>query len=215
MGYSPACSRGHMTPMLAQSGWTLLGFSVIEWIAVGFGIACVVLTVRQNIWCWPVGLVQVGLYIFIFYDARLYSDAGLHVVYVILCLYGWWFWLRGGRDEGPPRVTRLRLTHLVAWLVACAVGTAGLGGVMHRFTDADLPFWDAATTVGSLVAQYLMARKALESWLFWIGVDVVAIGVYAVKGLHPTAGLYVVFLVLATIGYFAWRSTWQANPRPA
>lgn len=199
---------------LAESGWTLLGFSVVEWIAVAFGIACVVLTVRQNIWCWPAGLVQVSLYVYIFYEARLYSDVGLHVVYVVLCVYGWWYWLRGGRDDAPPEVKRLKRPHAAAWLGVCALGTVGLGATMDRLTDADLPYWDAATTVGSLIAQYLMARKVLESWLFWIGVDVVAIGVYAVKGLYPTAGLYLVFLVLATIGFVAWRSAWQRNLRP-
>ena len=85
-----------------------------------------------------------------------------------------------------------------------AAGTAALGGAMARYTDAALPYWDAATTVLSLVAQYLLARKVLENWEFWIVVDVIAVGVYLTKELYLTSGLYAVFLILAVIGLITW-----------
>ncbi len=186
--------------------------TTIEIIATVFGLTCVWLTVRQNIWCWPTGLVQVVLYIWIFFQAKLYSDVGLHVVYVVLGLYGWWYWLRGGPRESTAPVTRLSAIALPVWVVVGLAATAGLGWTMDTQTDAALPYWDAATTAFSLIAQYLLARKRLESWLFWIAVDVMAIGVYIAKELYVTSGLYGVFLILAIMGFFTWRRSLQPTP---
>ncbi|MFC1829651.1 nicotinamide riboside transporter PnuC [Thermodesulfobacteriota bacterium] len=179
----------------------------IEAIAVVFGLICVWLTVRQNIWCWPTGLVQVALYIFIFYRVKLYSDLILHVIYVILQIYGWHHWLHGGKDRKTLPVSTLGLHSRLAWPAAAVVGTVGWGYLMATFTDAAVPYGDAFTTMASLIAQWLMARKKLESWLFWISVDVFAIGIYWYKSLHLTSGLYAVFLILATLGWFAWRKS--------
>jgi nicotinamide mononucleotide transporter len=150
-------------------------------------------------------LGQVFLYIFIFYQVKLYSDMILHVIYVVMQIYGWYHWLHGGKNRGTLPVSTLTYRARLVWPFAAIVGTAAWGYLMATFTDASVPYGDAFTTVASLIAQWLMARKRLESWLFWISVDVVAIGIYWYKGLHLTSGLYAVFLVLATIGLFAWR----------
>ena len=194
--------------MFAQALDSIVSFfgfmDPVEVLAAVFGFVCVVLTLRRNIWCWPTGLVQVSLYIWVFWKAKLYSDMGLHVVYVLMSFYGWWHWLRGGLDKGRVRVERLTRPGALFWLVLAGAGTAGLGLLMATRTDAALPYWDAATTVLSLIAQWLMARKVLESWLYWITVDVLAVGIYAVKGLYPSSLLYGTFLVLASLGFFAW-----------
>ena len=185
----------------------------IELIATFFGFACVVLTIRRNIWCWPTGLVQVLLFIIIFYDAKLYSDLILHVIYVGLQIYGWNCWLAqrtlsdDAADLAEETVTSLSQSALTIWFAVTVIGTIVLGLSMKTFTDAALPFADAFTTVASLVAQYLLAHKKLESWLFWIAVDVISIGIYVYKSLIPTSVLYSAFLVLAIIGYVAWRRT--------
>jgi len=179
--------------------------TLLESTAVLFGLLCVWLTIRQSIWCWPTGLVQVALYVFIFFQVKLYSDVVLHVIYVVLQLYGWHHWLRGGRDGAKLPVTRLPRTAFLAWILVAAAGTALWGWGMHTFTDAAVPYWDAFIAVASLIALWLMTRKRLDSWWFWIAVDVVAIGVYFHKSLFMTAGLYAVFLVMATMGFFAWR----------
>lgn len=181
--------------------------TTIEIIAVIFGLLCVILTVRQNIWCWPTGLVQVTLYTLIFYHVKLYSDLILHVIYVLMQIYGWYNWLHGGEERSKLRVSRLVLSHLAGWIVLCVIGTFVWGWLMKTFTDAAVPFADAFTTVASLIAQWLLAWKKLESWWFWISVDVVAIGVYFYKGLFFTTGLYAVFLILATFGFLAWRKS--------
>jgi nicotinamide mononucleotide transporter len=183
----------------------------IEAAATIFGLTCVWLTIRQNTWCWPTGLIQVLLFIYIFHAVKLYSDLILHVIYVFMQIYGWHYWLHGGRNRAQAAVTRLRRSVCVAWIGVGIVATAGWGWGMGRYTDAALPYPDAFTTVISLIAQWLMARKKLESWLFWIAVDVVAIWVYAYKHLYLTTGLYAVFLVLAARGWFVWRTAWLAG----
>ncbi|MCG8508155.1 MAG: nicotinamide riboside transporter PnuC, partial [Rhodospirillales bacterium] len=168
MASSP-CFKKDPCPTKAHAAATLSTFRGMRWmtlleiIATLFGLTCVALTIRQNIWCWPTGLVQVGLYIWIFYQARLYSDMGLHVIYVGLGVYGWWYWLRGGTRSSQVPVTRLTIARSLSWLAVGLTGAAALGMVMNRYTDAALPYWDATTTTLSLVAQYLMARKRLES----------------------------------------------------
>jgi nicotinamide mononucleotide transporter len=182
----------------------------MEWIeltAVILGLACVWLTVRQHIGCWPTGLAMVSLYIVIFFRAKLYSDMLLQVVYIGLQAYGWYAWLHGGAARTPLPVTRLTARAGVIWAAGCLVGSGTLGLVMHRWTDASFPYLDAFTTVASLIAQWFMGRKILESWLVWIVVDVVSIGMYLAKDLYLTAGLYTVFLLLATWGWFAWRKS--------
>ncbi|WP_152052917.1 nicotinamide riboside transporter PnuC [Tautonia marina] len=181
--------------------------TTIEAVAVVFGLLSVGFTIRQSIWCWPTGLIQVFLYLLIFYEVKLYSDLILHVIYVMLQGYGWYHWLHGGTDSGRLAVSRLSHYGLVGWIVVVIAGTGVWGFVMASYTDASLPFWDAFTTVASLVAQWLMTRKRLESWLVWIAVDVVAIGVYLSKALVLTSVLYAVFLVMAVMGLLAWKNS--------
>lgn len=193
----------------------------IEYVAVVLGLLCVGFTVRQHLACWPTGLAMVSLYIVIFYHAQLYSDMLLQVVYVGLQCYGWWAWLHGGPRGTELSVTRLSATQWWISLASAAIGTMALGAVM-RWKSAEwfggspaaYPYWDAFTTIASLLAQWWMGRKKLESWWIWIVVDGVSIVLYYKKELYPTCGLYAVFLGLATWGYFEWRAT-CVQPVPA
>lgn len=181
----------------------------LEITATVFGLLCVWLTVRQNIWCWPMGLVQVLLFIVIFFEVKLYSDLILHVIYVGMQIYGWWFWLHGGRNHKEAEVTTQRLGVRLGWLATALVGTTLWGYGMATWTDAALPYGDAFTTVASLCAQWMLARKQLETWFYWIAVDLAAIAIYLAKGLYVTTGLYAVFLLLATFGLVNWRLSWK------
>jgi nicotinamide mononucleotide transporter len=187
----------------------------IEAVAAVCGLLCVWLTIRQNILCWPTGLIQVLLYIGVFYHARLYSDLILHVIYVIMQVYGWYHWLHGGRERMELKVTTLPRPALAVWLLLGTVTTMAWGHSMATFTDAAAPYADAFIAVASLIAQWLMARKKLESWPFWIAVDLVGIAVYFYKELYITTGLYSVFLVLAVLGFFQWRRTIEPLGDPA
>lgn len=184
--------------------------SLIEGIATVFGLICVWLTVKQSIWCWPAGIIQVTLYIFVFYDARLYSDMILHIIYVFINIYGWYHWLYGNRDKEELKVSQIGKS-IWLWIATCFIATIAWGYFMATYTNAALPYLDSFITAASLIAQWLMARKILESWFFWIIVDIVAVGVYFIKNLYLTTGLYAVFLVMATIGFFEWQKAYRTS----
>ena len=179
--------------------------SPLEILAALVGAISVWLSVRQNIWSWPTAIVNVVLYAFVFYDAKLYADMGLQVVYAVLSIYGWYEWLYGGAGRTELRVSRTgpRLAGLLALIAA--IGSGVLGVFLHHATDAALPFMDSFLSSTSLVAQWMMTRKLLENWLVWIAVDVLYVGMFIFKGLYLTAGLYAVFLALAVRGYIDWR----------
>ena len=182
--------------------------TIIEAIATVFGILCGGLMVRRIIWCWPAGIIQVALYVYIFYEAQLYSDMILHVIYIFLNAYGWYHWLHGGEAQKALTVTMLG-QKFWGWVLLAVGGTALWGFTMGKLTDASVPYADAFTTVVSLVAQWLMVRKKVESWILWIVVDIAAIAIYWYKGLYITTGLYAVFLVLAVLGYADWRKNYK------
>ena len=189
--------------------------SPLELLAAITGAISVWLSVRQNIWSWPTGIVNVVLYVFVFHGARLYADMGLQVVYAVLSLYGWYQWLHGG-----PGRTELRVTTIAPRVAATLGAIAGLasvllGTLLHRTTDAALPYLDASLSSVSLAAQWMMTRKLLENWLVWITVDVVYVGMFIFKELYLTAGLYAVFLGLAIRGYLDWRRSMTAPLAPA
>jgi nicotinamide mononucleotide transporter len=179
--------------------------SPLEVLGVITGVLGVWLTVRENVWCWPIGIVNVTLYALVFRDAKLYADMGLQGVYFVLSVYGWWAWLRGGTDHGRLVVARTPRAVLASCTALGIAFAAGMGLFLRAKTDAALPFWDAGTTSFSLVAQFLQTRKWIENWPLWIAVDSIYVGMYLVKRLFLTAGLYGLFVVLACMGLVAWR----------
>jgi nicotinamide mononucleotide transporter len=183
---------------------------IIEVVGALTGVAAVWLTTRQKIWCWPVGIVSVALYVAVFYDARLYATMGLQVVYVGLAIYGWYAWGKGEQGEGPLRVSRASKRTLAAAFGVGIAATLGLGIWLGRQTDEALPFTDAAVTAVSLIAQWMQTRKLIENWWLWLAVDVVYVAINVSQGLLPTAGLYAIFTALAVSGLRAWRRTMEA-----
>ena len=179
----------------------------MEAVAVVFGACAVALTIRQSLWCWPTGLVQVSLYVYVFYEARLYSDMVLHVIYVVLQVYGWYRWRTGSSGHALP-VTRLAAAEAAWWTAVIGVSAFVWGEAMIRYTNAAAPRADAFIAAASLVAQYLLAIKKIENWIIWIIVDIVAIAVYWSRDLRLTAGLYGVFLILCVLGVIEWRRSY-------
>lgn len=183
----------------------LLAMSALEIIAVLLSATAVWLTVRQNLLCWPLGLVSVLMYAWVFLDVKLYSDMLLQLVYAVLQLYGWWQWARGGAQHSGRQVSRLPGSQLLLSLAIGAAGSLLLGYLMATHTDAAAPWLDAALTSFSLVAQVWMAQKRLECWPLWIALDVIYVGLFLSKELYLTAVLYTVFTALAVAGWRAWQ----------
>jgi nicotinamide mononucleotide transporter len=177
------------------------------------GVLGVWLTTRQNIWCWPVGIVSVASFIVVFFGARLYGAMGLQCVYVALLAYGWYAWMHGGQGRGALRVSRLP-RRLALGLLALGAAAAGIAGFWLRArTDEALPYLDGFTTSFSLVAQWMQARKYLENWALWVVVDVVYVAMSLSQGLTLTAGLYAAYIGLALLGFRDWRRSMLAGER--
>jgi nicotinamide mononucleotide transporter len=179
--------------------------SLLEVIATLLGVANILLLVRRSIWNYPFGLVMVALYARIFFDARLYSDSALQIFFFIIQLYGWWAWWRAGGASHAIAVERLTPAARLAWIAMIAFTSVAWGSIMHTYTDASFPWIDAGIAMGSIAAQVLLARRCIENWVLWIAIDVVSVGLYMAKGLYPTAGLYVLFLIISVAGLIEWR----------
>ncbi len=187
--------------------------SPLEITGTVLGVIGVALMIRQNIWGWPVGLVQVTVYAWVFFGAKLYSDAILQGFFFIIQAYGWWHWLRNehtaSRSELP--VTLLGAPARVLWMLIGTGAAAGWGRFMAAKTDAALPYWDAGILVFSLISQWLQACKKLECWPGWLLVNTVAIAVYWAKDLRLTSGLYLVFWLMALWGWREWRASMKGS----
>jgi nicotinamide mononucleotide transporter len=176
----------------------------LEIIAVVLGVANIALLVRRSIWNYPFGMAMVALYFVIFRDARLYGEAALQVFFFVVQGWGWWLWARAGGLTQMVRVEWMGGRARAAALALVAGSGLGIGWAMARFTDAALPYADAAIAGASVVAQVLLAVRRVENWALWIAIDVLSIGVYLNRALYLTAGLYVVFLGFAIAGLVAW-----------
>ena len=178
-----------------------------EVAAVLLGLLSVFLVTRQNIWCYPLGIVSVFIYIFIFYEVKLYADMGLQVFFIVLQVYGWYEWLYGGEKKTELKVSWGTRTLYGFTTLFVVITTAVLGTLLHRLTDASLPFIDSLLAVLSMAAQWMMAKKYIENWILWTIVNIGSIAMYAMKELYFTMFLYAVYLVLGILGYVAWKKS--------
>ena len=189
--------------------------SPLEIAAVIASFLGIWLTAKRRMLCWPINLVACALYFKLFLDVRLYADMVLQALFSITILYGWLAWTRGSRDTGVVVVMPLARSRAMMGLAAGASGAVAIGWFTSHHTDAALPWIDATLSSFSIVAQYWTARRHRESWLLWIAVDIAYVGMFVVKGLMLTAGLYVVFVGLAVVGYRGWRRARQCDPEGA
>jgi nicotinamide mononucleotide transporter len=179
----------------------------LELFAAVLGVISVWLVVKRNIWAFPIGIVMVILYAWIFFKAKFYSDMLLQLLYVVMQAQGWYVWSHSDRAQDDKiRVLQLNGRQWIWGLIFLILVTLSLGYTMQHYTDAALPWVDAFTTAMSLLAQWWMNRKYLENWHIWITVDAVYLYQYSAKGLFVTTGLYAIFLGLAIYGLYEWKS---------
>ncbi|MEJ5962155.1 nicotinamide riboside transporter PnuC [Pedobacter immunditicola] len=183
---------------------------MLEWCGVFTGILCVWLAAKNNIFNWPIAIVSVLIYIFIFYESKLYADMGLQFYFLIMSIYGWYFWHQhqNNKEAGRP-VSVITKKEIILSIAGIIVFTLVLGFLLFKNTDASFPFIDSFCTACSLIAQIFLARKVLENWLIWIFVDIIYIGIYISKGLYATAFMYALYIYIATVGYLAWRKLYR------
>lgn len=179
----------------------------IEILGAVTGLIYLYFSIRQNILLWPWGIITSLLYVYVFFQAKFYADMSLQFYYLGVSIYGWYFWRSVQKDDQKKQTSIIR-TSTSEWMVFVSVTILlswAFGYGLDNFTDSPLPYWDAFTTAGSVVATWMLARKYLEHWLFWIVIDIVSLGTYIYKGLYPTVVLFSVYSAMAVIGYFQWR----------
>jgi nicotinamide mononucleotide transporter len=185
--------------------------SWLEVLAVVASLASVALTVRRHVACWPTGIVGVAAYFALFVEQKLYADSALQIVFLAQNAYGWWYWLHGTGASGERPVGVLGNRARAAVVAATAIVALLVGAALQRWTDAALPYADAALSTTSLVANWLLARKLIENWWLWLAADVGYVVVFWTKGLHLSAGLYVVLFALCVVGVREWTATRRAE----
>jgi nicotinamide mononucleotide transporter len=183
-----------------------------EVIGAALGFAMVVCNIRQIHWGWPLAFASSALYFFVFWDSKLYGDASLQIFFAVTAVWGWTQWLRGVRTDGAVlNVQRLTQQGTIKLIAACALFWLACGLFLLKFTNTDVPWWDAFPTALSLVATFLLGRKYIENWPMWVVVNVVSVALFAYKGLWLTVALYAVFAVMAVVGWRAWMTAMRAT----
>ena len=211
-------ARLHIAPRLLPllDGLPLAPFDWTEALGFTTGVLCVWMTAVEDVWNFPIGIINSAFYIVIFFRSALYADFGLFILYVLLGFHGWYLWLYGNRnreigpnpEESGETALRVERADRRDLLNSVAVIVAGLPlWAFLRHVNGFAPFMDALLTVMSVVAQLMLNRKRLENWTVWIVADVLYVGLYAYKGLYLTAVLYAIYCALAVGGYRTWRKS--------
>ena len=170
-------------------------------------------SIREKVWLWPWGIIASAISLLVFYQCALYADMGLQVYYLAISAYGWWYWMSGKAQEETGHVPikelsrRLFIKLVIVGLVICLglLGALLYIPAMVNIASSDMPYLDAFTTAASITATWMLARKYLQHWIFWIVIDLVSMGMYLYKGLYFYSILFLIYTVGAIVGYREWR----------
>ena len=180
--------------------WT----TFMEWGAVIFSLAYVFLAARENIWCWLFGALSAAISVALFIAVKLYAESGLYVFYVIISLYGWWQWKYSKAGPELPIVEWNLLRH-VGLIAVSLIGAGGIYFLFSNYTDAEQPLLDALTTSFSFMTTFLVAKKVLSNWIYWVVIDLISVYLYWTRGLDVYAVLMLLYTGMAVYGYLVWR----------
>jgi len=186
-----------------EFNWTF-----IESLAVFFSIIYVILAARQNIWCWASAIISVSLYIYICYIAQLFAETGLQIFYLLMAFYGYYNW---EKTETGLKITEWSVKKHLSILIFGAILTFFIGFYLSTYTSAKMPIVDSLTTVFAIFATYMVTKKILSNWLYWIVIDIVSVYLYFSRDLHLTALLFIIYTIIAFFGYFNWLKMMQKD----
>ncbi|HSH20357.1 MAG TPA: nicotinamide riboside transporter PnuC [Draconibacterium sp.] len=179
----------------------------IELLGALLGILYIRFSIKQNIFTWPTGLLTSLLYVVVFSKSALYAAMGLQFYYIGISIYGWYYWLKG-KSENNISLLPVRYVTKKLWIKMGVVSLliySAILLILLNFSDSDVPFLDSLTTSFSIVATWMLAKKYIENWIIWIFVDFISIGLYMYKNLWPTVILFIVYTVMAFLGYYEWK----------
>lgn len=178
--------------------------SNFEIAAVLVSILGVTLTIKRSMWCWIVNFIAVVMYAYLFFVVKLYGETLLQCVFMTMNIYGFYQWSKSKQQDHGIRLQHLNTKR--AWIQIVVTMVLGLifGLSLQQFTDAAVPILDGQLAMFSLLATYWTSQKHIQTWMLWVVVDIVYVGMFAYKGLIPTAGLYAIFVLLAMFGWWQW-----------
>jgi nicotinamide mononucleotide transporter len=183
--------------------------SALELIAVLAALAYLILAVKENVLCWPAALVSTFIFLFVFWRVRLYMESALQVYYIAMAIYGWYEWTKAGPDNGTLPVSTWRKEQHIAALLLITLGTAATGYYLQTSTEARLPYLDSFTTWSSVITTYMVAKKILENWAYWLIIDSVSIYLYLDRELYFTALLFAIYIIIIFFGWFSWLKSYR------
>ena len=187
----------------------LLQNSLLELAAVIFAVAYLVLAVKENSLCWYAAGISTLIFLFIFWDVKLYMESGLQIYYLAMAFYGWYQWRGANRETANLRVSKWRAKQHVIALALIATLTFISGSLLNSGTDANLPYLDSFTTWASVVTTFMVTRKILENWFYWLVIDSVSIYLYLDRELYFTSLLFAIYIVIIFFGWFAWKRSYR------
>ncbi len=185
--------------------------TLLEATAVILGVAYLLLAVRESLWCWYAAFASTTIFLFLFWRVNLLMESALQVYYLVMAVYGWWQWQHGREGDGQLEISSWRLSQHSRAIGAILLCSVVSGGLLREYSTAVLPFLDSFTTWGSIVTTWMVARKILENWLYWLVIDSVSIFLYLDRGLYLTVLLFALYLVIALFGYRQWLQHYRAR----
>lgn len=182
--------------------------TLLEWVGTITAFICIYLAAKENIWNWPISIISVIAYVFVFFMAKLYADMVLQFYFLFTAFYGWYFWIKKKQVHDKP-VVSIGLREWILIVGGIILLSVALGAFLDRYTDSDVPYADGSLAAMSFFAQILLTRKILENWLIWIVADVLYVPLYLHKHLILTTVLYAALVPIAVLGYIDWRKTYR------
>ncbi len=196
-----------MIERLGNIGFELLNTTPLEWIAVLSSLFYVLLIARKNIKGWFFAAISSGIYVYLCYINDYFLESTLQIFYFGMAIYGWLTWQKTRNEVHFIRRWKLKY-HLINIVISTLL-TVLLGFIFSAYTTQQLPYLDAFTTVFSVAATFMVTRKILENWIYWIVIDVLSIQLYAYRDLNLTAVLFALFTIIAIVGFFRWRKAYR------
>lgn len=192
---------------ISKIGTELLNTSLIEWVAVICSMAYVILIARKRIIAWLFALIASCIYVYLCIISQYYLESFLQIFYVLMAIYGWYSWNKAEQNDDFIKKWSLK-THGIN-IILSSILTLTLGYIFDHHTDQSLPYLDAFTTVFSITATIMVAHRILENWIYWIIIDLFSVQLYANKDLNATAVLFIIYTIIAIVGFNRWKSLYK------
>ncbi|WP_196139239.1 nicotinamide riboside transporter PnuC [Aliikangiella sp. G2MR2-5] len=183
----------------------LVQTSIWEWAAVVFAIAYVLLAIKESLWCWPAAFISTAIYSVLFFDVNLFMQSVLNIYYLLMAIYGWYQWKTGEHRDGDKKIERWPVRKHLAFIVFIVAGILVSGYLLDNYTSQSLAYLDSSVTWFAVFATFLLARKILENWIYWIVIDSVSVYLYLQKEFLVTGLLFAAYTIMAVFGWLQWK----------